>query len=378
MHAGRLCSGMAADGNDAFGKAMADFLAQPSEQEMLGHLPALVETYSAARLGAYKHEANKHKHRLVHMAVSKNYPRLLERLVAEYGFDVNAQRDSDQCTPMHLATWYRKREALDMLTQLGARVDIENSYGDKCDEKFAQIVESYSHIIWLDLELTEGFYENRYVEDGTRKKRILEVAFVITDKDLKEIARGEWTVGGFTKEDLDKLPEFHQLHFRDGEGGGDFPPRKRPRTAAPEAAADGGEAAEPDEHQYGNNLFRDMLKSSKDIAEVEKEVLKVLRSHCVERVCPIAGMSVQCDREVLREEMPAVYAFLNHRIIDVSSFLGMMDRWAPGKKREWAEDQHRNANYNHRAINDCEASIQAMRWMKDNFLQLDPNPDACE
>ena len=41
---------------------------------------------------------------------------------------------------------------------------------------------------------------------------------------------------------------------------------------------------------------------------------------------------MQCDREVLRERMPRVYRFLNHQILDVSSFLGVLSRWLPEKR----------------------------------------------
>ena len=66
--------------------------------------------------------------------------------------------------------------------------------------------------------------------------------------------------------------------------------------------------------------------------------------------------------------MPAVYAFLNHRIVDVSSFTGVMERWLPESLVAWKEAQAQQSNYNHRAINDVEASIQSMQWVRRHLL----------
>ena len=98
------------------------------------------------------------------------------------------------------------------------------------------------------------------------------------------------------------------------------------------------------------------------------QLLALLRKHCVEKACPIAGNSIQCDREVLKLEMPEIYDFLNHRIVDVSSFTGIMERWLPDALAAWKEDQAHSANYNHRAMNDVESSIQTMHWVRRHLL----------
>ena len=99
------------------------------------------------------------------------------------------------------------------------------------------------------------------------------------------------------------------------------------------------------------------------------QLLTLLRKHCVEKACPIAGFSIQCDREVLQREMPETYSFLNHRIVDVSSFTGMMERWLPDALAAWKEAQAQGpSNYNHRAMNDVESSIQTMHWVRRNLL----------
>ena len=63
----------------------------------------------------------------------------------------------------------------------------------------------------------------------------------------------------------------------------------------------------------------------------------------------------------------------NHRIIDVSTFTGVMERWLPSSLAAWKSDQEKEANYNHRALNDVESSIQTMHWVRQHLL-VQPAP----
>lgn len=66
--------------------------------------------------------------------------------------------------------------------------------------------------------------------------------------------------------------------------------------------------------------------------------------------------------------MPDVYHHLNHRIIDCSSITGLAERWLPELMDLWRHDQRTNASYDHRALNDCESSIQSLRWIRKNLF----------
>jgi oligoribonuclease len=312
-----------------------------SEEQWLSVLPGLVETHGLEAVCAWYDSSNKHKHRLVHSATIKCFVRAL-KCMRDLGFNLNAQRDSDQCTPLHLAIFYKKHEAIDALKELGVDTTLENSYGESCDAKYEKLAESMHNLIFLDLELTHGQYDASW-----SSSRILELALIVTDKDLKELDRGHWVVGGFSSDELNCLSEFHQKTFRDAKPGGTFPPL--PGTS-------------------GNGLFTDVLGATTSKAQVEQEVLKLLRKHCVEKASPLAGNSIQCDREVLLREMPAVYGFLNHRIVDVSSFTGMMERWLPESEAAWKAAQIQQSNYNHRAMNDVESSIKCMQWIRLHLL----------
>jgi len=210
------------------------------------------------------------------------------------------------------------------------------------DDRWTDMSAESTNLIFLDLELTAGFYEFDV------RPQILEAAIVVTDKELNEKGRGTWVVGDFTREELESLGDFHQAHFRDVEYfGGPFPPRM-------------------DLGGSGNGLFADVLASSLTLEEAEDAMLDLVRKHCPPGACPLSGYSVQCDREVLKVEMPRLYRYVSHQIVDVSSFLRMARLRCPEHVKQW---DRRDSRYNHRALNDVEDSILALRWVQEEFFQ---------
>ncbi|CAK8985397.1 Oligoribonuclease [Durusdinium trenchii] len=193
-----------------------------------------------------------------------------------------------------------------------------------------------THMIFCDLELTAGFYD---FED---EPRILEVAIIVTDQNLKELGRGHWVLGGFSRQELESLGDFHKDNFRDSDPGGDFPPLENQIS--------------------GNGLFSDVLKSRLSLEEVESEIMELVTRHCPVGECPLVGYSVQCDREVLKDQMPRFYRHLSHQIVDVSGFFTIGKMWIDG----WCE--RRSTGYNHRALNDVEDAIEAMGWLRKNLF----------
>ena len=120
---------------------------------------------------------------------------------------------------------------------------------------------------------------------------------------------------------------------------------------------------------YGNDLFSDMLSSKAVPLEVaQDECLELIRSYCAEGQCPLAGNSIQCDREIMQDEMPLVYQYLSHRMIDVSTFLGIFERWAPALIDRWRWSRDKTVNYNHRALDDTLSSIETLKWIRSVFF----------
>lgn len=106
---------------------------------------------------------------------------------------------------------------------------------------------------------------------------------------------------------------------------------------------------------------------------MENGLLELLKKHCPEKSCPLAGSSIHVDREVVRLRMPSVFNHLHYRIIDVSSFYEVVQRWLTPER--WIEQERyienvmnekyrNNAGKTHRAIYDVERSIELLKLFK--------------
>eukprot|EP00392_Amoebophrya_sp_AT5.2_P017489 g17851.t1 len=321
--------------------------------------------------------------RIIHLCVLRNFPALLHTLVCDYDFDVDITRDSDRNTAMHLALFEtRKKDMVEKLDYLGADLTRKNAYGIECEKAFQAFQNSKENIIFLDLELTKGrimcFYEGE--DEVGIPRRIMELACVITDKNLRELGRGSWVIKGFSKEFLLTLPYFHQKNFRDSGHGREFEPIREARTrerpdewlisqcqTLPLASGIGGKRPAPGASDI--RFLKDVLKRCIVLTcNAESECLSLIKEYCPEGACPLSGNSIQCDREILYTETPSIYHYLSHRIIDVSSFLGVAERWMPHKIEMWRAHQRQVSNYNHRALDDTLSSIQSMAWIRENML----------
>jgi hypothetical protein len=85
----------------------AALLEAKTDDDWVVKLRELLTTHGVDVLSTWKDGSTKHKHRLVHTAAMRSYPRALKAM-AEIGFDLNVQRDSDKCTPLHLAIFFKK------------------------------------------------------------------------------------------------------------------------------------------------------------------------------------------------------------------------------------------------------------------------------
>lgn len=116
----------------------------------------------------------------------------------------------------------------------------------------------------------------------------------------------------------------------------------------------------------GNGLFDDSVASTFTKDQVESELLTMLKKYCPRGKCPLAGSSIQTDKAALKRCMPKVNEYLHYRIIDVTSFQGILKRWTP-----WIEtrikgsmNQSKQEQVAHRAMNDIEWSIEYMRMFR--------------
>ena len=114
---------------------------------------------------------------------------------------------------------------------------------------------------------------------------------------------------------------------------------------------------------------------------MECQLLELIKRHCPEKSCPLAGSSIHWDREVVRLRMPSIFNYLHYRIIDVSSLIGMVERWSSPEKWTQMEkyvDSVMQQKYQdnpggsevHRAMYDIERSMALLGMFKTLFANF--------
>lgn len=299
-------------------------LKSKNDDEIISHICHFIDEYGIEPVCGWSSN-DKHHHKVVHVLTNFSKQKAIEALANRLG-QINAQRDSDKCTPLHLSAWKKNIDLTKVLLELGADPLIENSYGEN-SIKLQELVQKSKQICFLDLELTH------FALPSEESNTILEVAILITDADLVEISRREWVVSK-TESELEKLSEWHKKTFNDVENG-------------------------------GNGLFK-AIKSAEALPfeQVAAEVFAFVKEYCPEKCCPLGGFSVHCDREVLKREIPAVYNYLSHQIVDVSTILQLASRWQPAK----LIGKPKAPEGNHRAMVDVVHSIETLKFARENFF----------
>ena len=83
----------------------------------------------------FRDQGSKHHHAIVHELVKHGKLQVLAHLVSQHGFDINVQRESDLCTPLHLAIWTSKDPSIaQRLIDLGADVSARNRWGESAED----------------------------------------------------------------------------------------------------------------------------------------------------------------------------------------------------------------------------------------------------
>ena len=173
------------------------------------------------------------------------------------------------------------------------------------------------NLIWIDLEMT-GL--------DTQNDQIIEIATIVTDEHLNEIAEGPVIAIG-----------------------------------QPEAVMDGMD--EWNTRQHGaSGLTERVLASDVSVADAESRTLEFLSRHVAAGASPMCGNSICQDRRFLARQMPRLEAFFHYRNLDVSTLKILAQRWAPQVADGYTKES------NHRALEAIRDSIDELIFSRDRLL----------
>jgi oligoribonuclease len=177
--------------------------------------------------------------------------------------------------------------------------------------------------VWMDIEMTS-------LADVT-VDQIIQLAAVITDKDLNVVAEGLEITVHADRAAFDRIdPEVRAIHEKSG-------------------------------------VLEESVASTVTVPEAEKEMLLFLAAHTVPGTPPLCGNSMHMDRMFLKAKMPALYNHLFYRNIDVSTLKELARRWKPELYDEW---QNMKGEKSHRAKEDILRSIEELKYYRTRLLNL--------
>ena len=173
------------------------------------------------------------------------------------------------------------------------------------------------NLIWIDLEMT-GL--------DTAADTIIEIATIVTDKHLNELAEGPVFAIGQPKTVMDGMDEWNT-------------------------------------RQHGESGLTDRVaKSDATLRQAELATLKFL-SHWVDAgVSPICGNSICQDRRFLAREMPELERYFHYRNLDVSTLKILAQLWTPDIASGFRKES------SHRALSDIRDSIEELTWYREQLL----------
>ena len=175
-----------------------------------------------------------------------------------------------------------------------------------------------NNLIWIDLEMT-GL--------DTVNDQIIEIATVVTDQNLNEIAVGPVLAVSQPKKVLDEMDEWNTRQH--GESG----------------------------------LTARVLESGLSVEQAESQTLNFLEKHVSAGASPMCGNSICQDLRFLARQMPALEAFFHYRNLDVSTLKILAQRWAPQVAKGYTKES------SHRALDDIRDSIAELVYYRATFFE---------
>ena len=175
------------------------------------------------------------------------------------------------------------------------------------------------NLVWIDLEMT-GL--------DTLNDVIIEIATIVTDKNLNIIAEGPVFAINQKKQILDSMDEWNtRQHNRSG-------------------------------------LVDRVLQSNTSSKDAEVSTIKFLEKYIDPGTSPMCGNSICQDRRFLSIEMPNLENFFHYRNLDVSSIKELASRWRPELLNRLKKKS------THLAMDDIKDSIIELKHYRDLFFNI--------
>jgi oligoribonuclease len=176
-----------------------------------------------------------------------------------------------------------------------------------------------NNLIWIDMEMT-GLQPD--------SDRIIELALVVTDAQLRDVAEGPVLVIRQPESVLDAMDSWNRsVHGKSG-------------------------------------LIEKVRASRLDEAAAERMALQFLEQHVPCGASPMCGNSVCQDRRFLARWMPRLEAFFHYRNLDVSTLKELVRRWKPEAAKGFSKEGK------HEALADIRESLEELRFYRRTVMTI--------
>jgi oligoribonuclease len=178
-------------------------------------------------------------------------------------------------------------------------------------------------LVWMDLEMTGLDPETN---------RIIEIATIITDNDLHIVAEGPVIAIHQAQTLLDGMDDWNKRTHRE------------------------------------TGLIERVKSSLCSERQAEAETLAFIQEFIPRNRSPLCGNSIYQDRRFLRRYMPELEQWFHYRNLDVSTLKELARRWSPSVY------EGLNKKNTHKALDDIRESIDELRYYREHFISLAPEP----
>ena len=180
---------------------------------------------------------------------------------------------------------------------------------------------SYSedNLIWIDMEMT-----------GLQPEvnRVIEVAAIITDKELNILHEGPVVAVHQSDEVLDGMDDWNtETHTRSG-------------------------------------LVKRVRESTIDETECERIFIETFRRFVPEGKSPMCGNTIGQDRRFMARWLPNLERYFHYRYVDVSTLKELARRWAPEHVKSFPKSTR------HQALSDIQESIDELKHYRRTIMKI--------